>query len=45
MVHFMQTPDSSDTWGIYFPENMPGEVPEEKAEENNLSLEWVSESE
>ena len=43
MVHFVQMPDNSDTWDIFFSENEPGEVPEEKAEQCHLSVEWVSE--
>ena len=29
LVHFMQMPDSSDNWGVCYPENEPGEAPEE----------------
>merc|ERR1719410_2471189 len=45
LVHFIQMPDSSDNWGICYPENEPGEAPEEKAEQYHVSVEWVSESE
>jgi len=45
LVHFMQMPDSSDNWGVCYPEFDPGEMPEEKADQYHVSVDWVSESE
>jgi len=45
LVHFMQMPDSSDNWGICYPENEPGDAPEEKADQYHVGVDWVLESE
>jgi len=45
LVHFMMMPDSSDNWGTCFPENEPGDLPEEKADQYHVGVDWVTESE
>jgi len=45
LIHFMQMPDSSDNWGICYPDNEPGDAPEEKADQYHVGVDWVSESE
>ena len=43
LVHFLYMPDSSDTWGTCYPENEPGDVPDEKRELYHVSGDWVME--
>jgi len=45
LVHFMQMPDSSDNWGICYPDNDIGDSPEVKSEQYHVGVDWVSESE
>merc|ERR1719361_2162964 len=44
LVHFLYMPDSSDNWGVCYPENEPGDTPEEKAELYHVTVDWVTES-
>ena len=44
LVHFLYMPDSSDNWGVCYPETEPGDGPEEKAEQYHVSVDWVAES-
>jgi len=44
LVHFLYMPDSSDNWGVCYPENEPGDAPEEKAELYHVTVDWVTES-
>jgi len=43
LVHFNYMPDSLDNWGICYPDNdnVPDNIPEEKAETYHVSLEWI----
>ena len=45
LVHFLYMPDSSDQWGTMYPENEPGDAPEDKAESYNVSIDWILEME
>jgi len=45
LIHFLYMPDSSDQWGTMYPENEPGDAPEDKAESYNVSVDWVLEME
>jgi len=45
LVHFLQMPDSSDNWGTCYPETDPGDVPEDKADQYHVSIDWLAESE
>merc|ERR1712130_210089 len=45
LVHFIAMPDSSDNWGICYPENEVDEAPREKADQYHVGVDWVSESE
>jgi len=43
LVHFYYMPDSSDNWGQCYPENEPGDVPEDKADTYHVCMDWITE--
>ena len=45
MVHFIQLPNSSDTWDVSFLNMEPGVAPERNAEQYHVFVKWVFDSE
>jgi len=45
LVHFIALPDSSDNWGVCYPEHEVDETAREKADQYHVGVDWVSESE
>jgi len=46
LVHFIQMPDSSDNWGTCYPDNDPGDAPEDKTDiKYHVGVDWVLETE
>ena len=45
LIHFIAMPDSSDNWGTCYPENEPGDSPDDKDDIYHVSLDWVLEME